>query len=56
MKWKVHFFDKHGTETRNIIVNGKDINTEEKAESEAAKEADKRGWDKRFKVADAEQL
>lgn len=53
MKWKVHFFDKHGDETRTLTV---DADTEDAAEFAAATKADESGWPQYFKVADAECL
>ena len=53
MDWKVNFFDKHGDETRSLVVVA---DSEDAAEEAAAAEADRRGWAQCFKVADAEPL
>jgi len=52
-RWRVLFFDKHGDETRSIVV---EAGSEEEAEASGAAEADRRGWSQSFKVAEAEEI
>ena len=53
MKYRVHFFDKNGTETRSLVV---DADNEETAELLAVKEADASQWPTSFKLADVEEI
>lgn len=53
MQWKVNFCDKHGDETRSLIINAKN---ELDAVDFAAQKADDIGWSQSFKVADAEKV
>ena len=52
-KFKVHFFDKHGTETRTLEVSA---NSENEAEEKGVEEADRLGWPKQFKLLEAEEI
>lgn len=53
MKYRVHFYDKNGDETRSLMVEAPD---QEVAEARAEEEADKRGWPSGFRVADSFML
>ena len=52
-RWRVHFYEKNGDETRSLVVDAVD---EEDAESQGELEANNRGWPSTFKVSGAELL
>jgi hypothetical protein len=51
MQYRVNFYEKHGDETRSLLVDACDY---DEAESLAADRADQLGWPTYFKVADAQ--
>lgn len=53
MKYRVHFFDKNGDETRSLVVDADD---KDSAEDVAESEADERGWPANFRICDAEPV
>ena len=52
-KWRVHFFDKFGDETRSLVVEAENSDM---AEDKACEEADKRGWHSGFRTDEAIEI
>jgi len=51
-KWRIHFFEKYGSETRSMLVEAED---EETAEEKAVEHADSHEGPKSLMVGDIEE-
>lgn len=53
MDWRVYFYDNNGDENRSLVVQA---DTEDEAEIEGEREADRRNWSRSFRISAAEPI